>query len=88
MEVGGRGVLTLFVRHVCVAMAWRVGYIPYLNYPLYSLSVQTSPQSAHQFTTSWHAQVLVATGHGIAAGKPSQTVSRMSGFGSDGTERK
>ena len=46
---------------------------------------KTSSQSAHQFTASWHAQVLVATGHGIAGGKPSQTVSRMSGFGSEGT---
>jgi hypothetical protein len=84
VEVGGRGVLTLFVRHVCVAMAWGGVYYTLTIHSIRCL-FKTSSQSAHQFTASWHAQVLVATGHGIAAGKPSQTVSRMSGFGSEDT---
>ena len=61
-------------------MAWGVGYtIPQLS-TLYAVCSKTSSQSAHQFTASWHSQVLVATGHGIAAGKSSQTMSRMSGI--------
>ena len=42
---------------------------------------KTSSQSAHQFTASWHAQVLVATGHGIAGGKPSRI--RLRGYPRD-----
>ena len=86
VEVGGRGVLTLFVRHVCVAIyGLRGGVCHTLTIHSIRCLFKTSSQSAHQFTASWHAQVLVATGHGIAAGKPSQTVSQMSGFGSEGT---
>ena len=52
MEVGGRGVLTLFVRHVCVAIYGLGWGIPYLKYPLYTLSVQKHHHS--QLTSSRH----------------------------------
>ena len=75
---------------VCASCAcgylWLEGWgIRYLTYPLYALSVQNIITVSAPFTASWHPQVLVAIGHGIAWGKPSQTVSRMSGFGSEGT---
>ena len=56
VEVGGNGVLTLFVRHVCVAIYGLRGgvyhTIPYVNYPLYKLSVQKHHHS--QRTSSRH----------------------------------
>ena len=82
-KLGGEYLLCL-----CVMCVWPwLGGGVYHTLTIHSIRClfKTSSQSAHQFTASWHSQVLVATGHGIAAGKPSQTVSRMSGFGSEGT---
>ena len=47
--------------------------IPHLICPLCALSVQniiTRSPPTHQLKASLHAQVLAATGHGIAVGKP------------------